>query len=96
MVGKLTGGQAMPADSIDGKRVSKQAFMDRSGISAGMQRRIAELEAKAAAEMARRVRAEQSAAGLRSAIKRYQAALLQKKADEAKQRARTFDAELAP
>jgi hypothetical protein len=83
-------------DRIDGKRVTKREFLDRAGVSVALQQRLAALEAKAASEMARRIRVEQQLAGYRSACRRLQAALAQRKADEMAQQARVFDVEPAP
>jgi hypothetical protein len=87
-------GATMP-DSIDGQRVSRQQFLDRSGVSAALQQRLRALEQKAAIEQAKRVRAEQTAAGLRSAVIRLQAMVLDAKAKEAAIKARTYDADPA-
>jgi hypothetical protein len=57
--------------------------------------RLRALEQRVTMEQQRRVRAEQQAAGLRSAVIRLQAIVAQRKADEMKVAARVFDAEVA-
>jgi hypothetical protein len=76
--------------------VTKRQVMASMGIDVATQRRIAALEAKAAIEQARRKRAEQTAAGRRSAVRRLQAMLAQRKAAELKVASRVFNAEPAP
>ena len=92
---ELVGGYDMP-DRINGvPRLSRQAVLASIGVDRIVQQRIASLEQKAALEQQKRIRAEQQAAGYKSACKRLRALLLKAKADDALKVSRVFDAEMA-
>jgi hypothetical protein len=83
------------ASTVDGTRqATRKQFANALPLNAIVKQRLVALESKLATEKQRRVKAEQSAAGLRSACKKLQALLLRERADAAL-RGRVIDAEFS-